>query len=178
MSKSVMGMFQYAEDSLEAAKKLRSAGFDGLHVMSPIPMHDAYEALEFGVSNVRRYSLAGAIIGAISGFALATACALVFILPTGGRAIIAFPPFLVITYELTILIGVIATLIGFHIVSGLPAWKDAPYQPEIIVDRFSVAVDYEEETEMEEATRMLHEAGAEEVRSVVVEEPYSEVVER
>ncbi|NIO80764.1 MAG: DUF3341 domain-containing protein, partial [Candidatus Aminicenantes bacterium] len=61
-------------------------------------------------SPVRKFSLAGAIIGGLSGFAMATACALVFILPTGGRAIIAFPPFLVITYEMTILIGVLSTL--------------------------------------------------------------------
>ncbi len=169
MTKSVMGMFQYQEDSLDAAKKLKSLGFAELHLMSPIPLHDAYEALEYGVSSVRRFSLAGAIIGAISGFGMATACALVFILPTGGRAIIAVPPFLVIAYEMTILIGVLATLLGFHYVSGLPAWRDAPYHPEIIVDRFSVVVDYEEESQRADAERLLREAGAEDVQNVEIE---------
>ena len=169
MTKSVMGMFQYQEDSLDAAKKLKSSGFAELHLMSPIPLHDAYEALEYGVSSVRRFSLIGAIIGAISGFGMATACALVFILPTGGRAIIAVPPFLVIAYEMTILIGVLATLLGFHYVSGLPAWRDAPYRPEIIVDRFSVVVDYEEESQRADAERLLREAGAEDVHNVEIE---------
>ncbi len=169
MTKSVMGMFRYQEDSLAAAKKLKSSGFANPHMMSPIPVHDAYEALEYGVSAVRRFSLAGAIVGAISGFSLAVACALVFILPTGGRAIIAVPPFLIITYEMTILFGVLATLLGFHFVSGLPAWRDAPYRPEVIVDRFSVVVDYEEESQRADAERLLREAGAEDVHNMEIE---------
>ena len=169
MTKSVLGIFQYEEDTLEAAKQLKASGFDNLHVLSPVPMHQAWETLEMGVSSVRRFSLIGAITGAICGFGLATACALVFILPTGGRAIIAVPPFLVITYELTILIGVLATLLGFHIVSGLPAWKDAPYHPEIIVDRFSVVIDSDDEQKRADAERMLREAGAEDVQNVDIE---------
>ncbi len=169
MAKSVLATFQYKEDSLAAAEQLKSSGFANLHLMSPIPVHDAYETLELGVSSVRRYSLIGAIVGAISGFSLAVACALVFILPTGGRAIIAFPPFLVITYEMTILIGTLATLLGFHFVSGLPAWSDAPYRPEIIVDRFSVVVDYDEEQQRADAERMLKEAGAEDVQNIDID---------
>ena len=169
MTKSVMGMFRYQEDSLDAAKKLKSSGFANPQMMSPVPVHDAYEVLEYGVSSVRRFSLVGAIVGAISGFSLAVACALVFILPTGGRAIIAVPPFLIITYEMTILFGVLATLLGFHFVSGLPAWRDAPYRPEVIVDRFSVVVDYEEESQRADAERLLREAGAEDVHNMEIE---------
>ncbi len=169
MTKSVMGMFRYQEDSLDAAKKLKSSGFANPQMMSPVPVHDAYEVLEYGVSSVRRFSLVGAIVGAISGFSLAVACALVFILPTGGRAIIAVPPFLIITYEMTILFGVLATLLGFHFVSGLPAWRDAPYRREVIVDRFSVVVDYEEESQRADAERLLREAGAEDVHNMEIE---------
>jgi len=169
MTKSVMGMFRYQEDSLDAAKNLKSSGFANPQMMSPVPVHDAYEVLEYGVSSVRRFSLMGAIVGAISGFSLAVACALVFILPTGGRAIIAVPPFLIITYEMTILFGVLATLLGFHFVSGLPAWRDAPYRREVIVDRFSVVVDYEEESQRADAERLLREAGAEDVHNMEIE---------
>ena len=59
--------------------------------------------------------------GAVAGFGMAVATALTFILPTGGRAIISIPPYLIITYEMTILFGVLFTLFGFHVVSGLPA---------------------------------------------------------
>ena len=120
-------------------------------------------------SPVRRFSLIGAIVGAISGFGLATFSALSFIQPTGGRAIIAFPPFLVITYELTILFGVLATLLGFHVVSGLPAWYDAPYRQETNVDRFSVVVDLGAGADPQMAENIIRAAGAEEVKHLEAE---------
>ena len=168
MTMSVLGLFRYEEDCLNAARSLKTSGHGRISLMSPIPLHEAFDVLELGVSPVRRFSLLGAIAGAISGFALATACALVFILPTGGRAIIAFPPFLVITYEMTILIGVLSTLLAFHVISGLPAWRDAPYRIEVIVDRFSVAVECDAEEEKASVERVLREAGADEVQRVEI----------
>lgn len=161
-----MGLFQYEDDLIKAAKTLRDTGFNKLSLMSPIPLHDAQEVLGLHKSPVRHFSLAGAIIGGISGFALATACALVFILPTGGRAVIAFPPFLVITYEMTILFGVLATLLGFHFVSGLPAWDDKPYRMETNVDRFSLVVGFGPDDDPDVAEKIIRNAGAEEIINI------------
>ena len=72
MTKSVMGMFRYQEDSLDAAKNLKSSGFANPQMMSPVPVHDAYEVLEYGVSSVRRFSLMGAIVGAMAIGMMAT----------------------------------------------------------------------------------------------------------
>ena len=163
---NVMGLFKYEDDFLSAARNLRTAGYDDLALMSPIPLHEAEEVLGIGKSAVRRFSLAGALIGAVSGFALSVSTALVFILPTAGRAIITVPPYLIITYEMTILFGVLFTLLGFHVVSGLPAWKDAPYRPETNVDRFSVLVTVAAGGDLALAERIIQDAGAEEVQRV------------
>lgn len=166
MASHVMGTFRYEEDFLSAARGLKSAGFDGLTLMSPIPVHEAEKIQGLGKSNVRRFSLAGAIIGALGGFGLATFSALSFIMPSGGRAVIAFPPFLVITYEMTILLGVLFTLLGFHVVSDLPAWFDAPYTEETNVDRFSVVVKLDGGVDGGEARQIMNDSGAEEVRDL------------
>ena len=137
---ALLGTFAYEDDFLAAAEKLKSSGFDDIELLSPVPLEEAQEVLELGKSPVRHFSLAGALIGAVSGFAMSVATALVFILPTGGRAIITLPPYFIITYEMTILFGVLFTLIGFHFVSGLPAWRDRPYLPSANVDRFVVVV--------------------------------------
>ena len=134
---AIMGTFTFEEDFLVAAKNLQSSGFDNISLLSPVPLEEAQEVLGLGKSSpVRRFSLVGAIIGAISGFAMAVGTALVFILPTGGRAIITLPPYLIITYEMTILFGVLATLLGFYFISGLPAWHDRPYLSSASIDRF------------------------------------------
>ena len=161
---AIVGTFAFEEDFLAAARNLRSSGFDDISLLSPVPLKEAQEVLGLGKSPVRHYSLAGAIIGAISGFAMAAGTALVFILPTGGRAIITIPPFLIITYEMTILFGVLFTLIGFHFVSGLPAWRDRPYVPSANVDRFVVVVEGAAAEQAARAEAIIREAGAEEVR--------------
>ena len=161
---AILGTFAFEEDFLAAAKNLRSSGFDDISLLSPLPLEEAQEVLGLGKSPVRHYSLAGAIIGALSGFAMAAGTALVFILPTGGRAIITVPPFLIITYEMTILFGVLFTLIGFHFVSGLPAWRDRPYLSSAGTDKFVVVVEGADGEQANRAETIIRDAGAEDVQ--------------
>ena len=163
---AIMGSFAFEEDFLAAAKNLTSSGFDNISLLSPVPLEEAQKVLGLGKSPVRRFSLAGAIIGAISGFAMAAGTALVFILPTSGRAIITVPPFLIITYEMTILFGVLFTLLGFHFVSGLPSWRDRPYLEAANIDRFVVVVEGADGEQAERAEAIIRQAGADQIQHV------------
>ena len=163
---AILGTFAYEEDFLAAAKNLTASGFDNISLLSPLPLEEAQEVLGLDKSPVRRFSLAGAIIGAVSGFAMAAGTALVFILPTGGRAVITLPPFLIITYEMTILFGVLFTLLGFHFVSGLPAWHDKPYLTSACVDKFVVVVEDVAAEHVARADAIIRDAGAEEIKHV------------
>ncbi len=162
-SSNVMGIFQYEDDFLSAARQLRDSGFDDVTLMSPIPLHAAEEIQGFGKSNVRRFTLFGAIFGAVCGFGLAVGTALAFILPTGGRPIITIPPYLIITYEMTILMGILFTLLGFHVVSGLPAWRDKIYRTESGVDRFTLVVTLGDGPDADRAESIIRDSGAEQV---------------
>jgi hypothetical protein len=158
-----MGVYQYEDDFLSAARQLKDAGFDDLTLMTPIPLHAAEEIQGFGKSNVRRFTLFGALLGGACGFALTVATALVYILPTGGRPIITIPPYLIITYEMTILLGILFTLLGFHVVSGLPAWRDKLYRVESGVDRFTLVVALDDGSNADQAENIIRESGAEEI---------------
>ena len=85
---------------------------------------------------------------------------------TGGRPVIAIPPFLIITYELTILCGILATVCGFILGSRLPAFKDRVYVPEVAVDKFAVTVSCEDTERLKRAQEILQSSGAEEIREV------------
>ncbi len=163
---AILGTFAFEEDFLDAAKKLTASGFDNISLLSPLPLEEAQEVLGLDKSPVRHFSLAGAIIGAIGGFAMAVGTSLVFILPTGGRAIITIPPFLIITYEMTILFGVLFTLLGFHFVSGLPAWRDKPYLSSAGRDKFVVVVEGVAAEQVARADAIIRDAGAEEIQHV------------
>ena len=167
---AIVGSFAYEEDFIAAAENLQSSGFDNISLLSPVPLKEAQQVLGLGKSPVRHFSLAGAIFGALFGFGMSVATALTFILPTGGRAIITVPPYLIITYEMTILMGVLFTLIGFHFVSGLPAWRDRPYLPAANIDRFVVVVEGAAGDQAARAEAIIREAGAEEIQHLEVDQ--------
>jgi mono/diheme cytochrome c family protein/rhodanese-related sulfurtransferase len=163
---SAIGIFGTPHGALAAAARLKGAGFADAGVMSPIPLEGAEEMLGQKKSVIKRFTLFGAILGCATGFALAAGTAVLYLHPTGGRPIIPFPPFLVITYEMTILFGILATVIGFLISARLPAIRERAYAPEAAVDRFAVTVSCANAERCERAAAILREAGAEEVRNV------------
>ena len=165
MTANIIGLYQYADDLLAAAGRLKQSGFERIELFSPIPLHGVEEVLGPKKSVLRRFALFGALTGAVGGFLMAALSAIVFVLPTGGRPIVPWPPFLVITYETTILLGTLATLVGFFFSAALPAWNDRPYAPEVSGDRFGVHVGCEE-IQADRAAGIMRDAGAEEVRRV------------
>ena len=171
MATHALGLFQAAEDALAAAGKLKGAGFTRPSLISPIPLEGVDDVIGPRKSVIKRFSFFGAIAGGLGGFALAAGTAVLYLHPTGGRPIITIPPFLIITYEMTILAGILATVLGFLISSRLPAIRDRVYVPEVAVDRFGVAVACPEVGDVRRATTILRESGAEEVREVAAETP-------
>ena len=85
---------------------------------------------------------------------------------TGGKPVLAWIPFFVIAFESCILVSVLSTLIGLSIMTRLPRLRlsDA-YDPRFSQDRFGIVVSCGE-GEQETVSRMLKEAGAEEVKGV------------
>lgn len=167
MSANIVGVYKYADDLLDVAGKLKQSGFKHIELMSPIPLHGVEEVLGPKKSILRRCALFGALTGAMGGFLMAALAALVFIMPTSGRPIVPWPPFLIITYETTILMGTLATLIGFFFSAALPAWKDRPYVPAFSDNRFGVHVGCDEGA-AEKAENIMRDTGAEEVKRVKI----------
>ena len=170
MVSNALGLFHDPESALDAAGQLKSAGFEGLEVLSPIPIHGIDEVLGPKKSVIKRFTLFGGIFGAISGFALAAGTAVLYLHPTGGRPIITIPPFLIITYEMTILFGILFTVLGFLISARFPAIRERVYVPEAAVDKFVVTVACDSEESVDRAAAILNAAGAEEVRNISEDE--------
>jgi hypothetical protein len=110
--------------------------------------------------------LFGGIFGGLFGFALAAGTAVLYLHPTGGRPIITIPPFLIITYEMTILFGILFTVLGFLISARFPAIRERVYVPEAAVDKFVVTVACDSEESVDRAAAILNAAGAEEIRNI------------
>ena len=59
----MMALFRYEDDFIAAATKLKESGFDRMCLMSPIAVHEVQKVAGLGKSQVRRFSLIGAILG-------------------------------------------------------------------------------------------------------------------
>ena len=166
MKNFAVGLFHAPQSALAAASTLKGAGFSTPELMSPIPIEGVEEVLGEKKSVIKNFTFFGALLGGISGFLLAAGTAVLYLHPTGGRPIITIPPFLIITYEATILFGILFTVLGFFISARLPAIRERIYVPESAVDKFVVAVACDNDEHFKRAETILLDAGAEQVREL------------
>ncbi|MBI2152556.1 MAG: DUF3341 domain-containing protein [Candidatus Rokubacteria bacterium] len=163
---SVLGIFAHVDTTVKAIRELRAQGFHDFTVYSPIPVEEIETVLEENrpVSPVRLFTLIGGLTGMLTGFGLTIWSALKWGLVTGGKPIVSIPPFVIIAFELTILLGGLSTLLAILVLGKLPAVRrSSTYDPRFTVDRFGIAVSCAAER-APAVSRSLSQAGAEEVR--------------
>ena len=162
----VVGVFAHVDSTVQAIRELRARGFGDFTVYSPLPVEEIEEEVERprSLSRVRLFTLIGGLTGTASGFALTIWSVLKWNLVTGGKPIVSIPPFIVIAFELTILLGGLATLLALLVLGRIPRYRPSPgYDPRFTVDRFGVAVACSSD-KAEAVGQLLRAAGAEEIR--------------
>lgn len=160
-----LGVFHEVDTAVKAIEGLRAAGMTDLESYSPLPQHELEHALHRPQSPVRLFTLVGGLTGTATGFALAIWTSLDWPLITGGKPIISLPAFVVIAFEMTILFGALATVLGLIINARLGApGKDLAYDPSFSSGNFGVLVDAPA-GKGDEARRILEETGAAEVQA-------------
>lgn len=137
----VLGSFEHMDATIEAIQVLHKAGYRDLTVFSPVWRHELDALLKPAASPVRFFTLLGGLAGCATGFALTIWTSMDWPLRTGAKPIVSIPPFIVIAFELTILLGALGTLLGLLLTAGLPrsSMKTA-YDPKLTEDRFGVLV--------------------------------------
>lgn len=161
-----LGVFEHVDTAVRAIEGLRAAGMTDLETYSPLPQHELEHALHRPQSPVRLFTLVGALTGTATGFALAIWSSLAWPLIVGGKPIISLPAFVVIAFEMTILFGALATVIGLIINARLgPQGKDLAYHPSFSAGNFGVLASAPD-GKGSEARRIMEEAGAVEVQAL------------
>ncbi len=120
-------VYKHLDSLLQGIHDLHEAGVRDFTVLSPIPRHEIEEMLYKGEpSPVRWFTLFGGLLGGTMIFSLAslTHANWPMIIP-GGKPLVSIPPFLVVTFEGTILWASLMTLIGLLVMCGLP-FTDPP----------------------------------------------------
>ena len=172
MHTSVLGLFKYVDLLLSASGKLKGEGYS-VTIISPVPLVHEIEHVEGEKKSFLRYfTLFGGISGFAFGMVLSLGTSALYVMPRGGRPIFSITPFLLISYETTILLGVIMSLLGFFAIAGLPYFKGLPHFkgevecPEAAIDSFGLLIEDAGDDKLDYVEKTLKECGASEVRRV------------
>lgn len=160
----VLGIFSYVDVTVETVKKLKNAGFDNLRVFSPVPNHEIEEVMDEPESIVRFFTLFGAMLGAACGVGFTVLMSTDWPISVSAKPIVSLPPFMVIIFELTILMGALSTLLGLLINSRLR--NNAPltmYDTRFSEDKFGVMITCEKDN-VKDAEEILTSQGAEDIK--------------
>ncbi|HVY55807.1 MAG TPA: DUF3341 domain-containing protein, partial [Thermodesulfobacteriota bacterium] len=145
-------------------KKLKDEGFRNLRVFSPVPNHEIEDAVGEPESIVRFFTLFGAMLGTACGVGFTVLTSFAWPLPVSAKPIVSIPPYIVIIFELTILMGALSTLLGLLINSRLR--RNAPrsmYDPRFSDDKFGVMVTCGKD-KIKKVEEILNSEGAEEIK--------------
>ena len=164
MSKvAIISSFVDDTQAANAIEELREARVVDFHTFSPIPSHRIEHAIGKTKSPVRWIVLAGGISGILTGLAITIGTTYEWHLNAGGKPLLSWPPFIVICFELMVLLGGIFGFLGTLGLAGVPTTEIARgYDSRFDEDRFGVVVRVDE-AEAPRVESILKEAGAEEV---------------
>ena len=159
----VLAAFVHVDAAVDAIRALRAKGFRNLVVYTPAPNHEIDEALEHKVSPVRLFTLIGGLTGCTAGFAMTIWMSYDWSLVVGGKPIASIPPYVVIGFELTILLGALCTVAAVALFSVLMGKRGVPYDPRFSDDQIGVFVPAPPD-QTGPVEQLLRTAGAVEVR--------------
>lgn len=110
----VWATFEYLDELTDAIKTVRKKGIQPT-VVSPAPRHEIDHALGDPASRIPFVSLFFGFLGGLTGYSFTAWTASDWILPVGGKPVVAIPTFTIIGFELTILFAALFTLLGLTV---------------------------------------------------------------
>jgi Alternative complex III, ActD subunit len=118
--KRVMSLFVDEARAASAIEGLHGHPWKLEEVHSPIPSDKILGALKRKKSRVGYFTLAGGVIGFLSGIGLAAYTATQWNLIVSGKPVVALIPFLIVGFEFTILFAVFGNVFGLLVQTNLP----------------------------------------------------------
>jgi Protein of unknown function (DUF3341) len=159
----LLASFLHVDAAADAIRAIRALGIRDFTVYTPAPNHEIEEALGQRVSPVRLFTLIGGLSGCAAGFAMTIWMSYDWPVLVGGKPIASIPPYVVIGFELTILLGALSTVAAVALFSVLMGKRGAAYDPQFSDDQIGIFVPAPPD-QAGRVEQLLRSAGALEVR--------------
>lgn len=157
-----LGIFRDVETAARGVESLISAGFSEAQITSltSVPYPDGVLVKTNHRTSFRWFALAGAICGACVGLLLTVGTAWLYPVQTGDKAIIAYYPTGIITYEITMLFAILGTIAGMFLEMKLPPLSRRLYDPAISEGYIGICVNIASSHQRSKAEEIMTQVGA------------------
>jgi hypothetical protein len=164
----VVGFWSDDHELVEAAIKMRDAGYKHFDAITPFPVHGMEEAVGIKRSFIPYVTFVAGLIGGCLGMLLQYWIAAVsWPLNIGGKPYFSAPAFIPVTFELTILFAALSSVITMFAVNKLPQINPPIIDPDLTSHKFALWIpETEPGYSPEKVEAFLKQIGAEEVRRV------------
>lgn len=160
----VIGAFRELDSAVDAIEALKKENLGEVTVYTPTPRHEIEHAVGAGPSPVRRFTLFGGLFGATCGYWIAIWASDYWPLVVGGKPVASWVPYTIFGFEVMVLFGSLATVIGLFINSRVPRLTmTVGYDPRFSSGDYGVWVECPPENAAA-AESLLRNHGATEVR--------------
>lgn len=161
MAKVLSSTFDDPDDALRAKRRLERAGFDGASIalISAAPLQIGAEETSRPRSRIGIFAIIGAAMGAASALLLTVSTSKSMGLVTGGMPIVAPWPFGIITFELTALGAIAATVARMIFEARLMRRRPADFDDAIASGKIVLVVSCEDDLSCSEAEKALRLEG-------------------
>lgn len=132
----LLAEFRDPEALRSAARGVTEAGYRRVDAYTPFPVEGLAEALGFYRSRMPLVALLGGLAGCALGYGLQWwTTAVEYPINVGGRPLHSWPAFVPVTFEVTILVAALSTVLGMLGLNGLPR----PHHPLFAIPSFQRA---------------------------------------
>lgn len=171
MAKRVGGVVGFWDDDhevVQAAHKVREAGYKKFDAITPFPVHGMEEAVGIKRSWIPWVTFIMGLTGLSCGLALEFwTSAVSWPLNVGGKPFFSGPAFVPVMFELTILFAALSSVVALFAACRLPQVDPPILDPDLTSHKFALFIpETEAGYDAGKAEQLLRQVGAKEVRSI------------
>jgi len=161
----VAALFTKPDDIIKTASKVADEGYSKWDVNTPYPLHGMDDAMRLKPSNLGFITLFFGLSGTVIALLLTYFTnSIDYPLVIGGKPFFSLPAYIPVTFELTVLLATVSTVIAmliffFKFPSNNHVLHDTPYMKKVSLDRFGIVIEANdpkfEQSEVEELLRIF-----------------------
>lgn len=162
------GIFLQEHKVVEAARKVREAGFEKFDAISPYPVHGMEEACGIKRSGIPYVTFTAGVVGLLAGLGLVYyTSAIDWALNVGGKPMFSLPAFIPILFELCVLFAALCSVGAMFYMCNMPKVDPPVIDKDLTCNKFAIFIpENDVGYNQERIEKLLKDLGANEVKKV------------